>query len=112
MTAPFDPQLGAGPSAAPQPLIQVEDLKMYFPITSGVLINRHVGDVRAVDGVSLAINKGETVGLVGESGCGKSTVGRTLLRLYRPTAGRIIFDGQDITRRGLDSASRSAADGR
>ena len=97
MTAPFDPQLGAGPSAAPQPLIQVEDLKMYFPITSGVLINRHVGDVRAVDGVSLAINKGETVGLVGESGCGKSTVGRTLLRLYRPTAGRIIFDGQDIT---------------
>ncbi len=97
MTATLEPQLGAGPSAAPQPLIQVEDLKMYFPITSGVLINRHVGDVRAVDGVSLAINKGETVGLVGESGCGKSTVGRTLLRLYRPTAGRIIFDGQDIT---------------
>jgi oligopeptide transport system ATP-binding protein len=97
MTAPLEPQFGAGPSAAPQPLIQVEDLKMYFPITSGVLLNRHVGDVRAVDGVSLAINKGETVGLVGESGCGKSTVGRTILRLYRPTAGRVIFDGQDIT---------------
>ena len=114
MTAPFEPQPVTGPavvpgaapspapstgaSAAPQPLVRVEDLKMYFPIHSGVLINRHVGDVRAVDGVSLAINKGETVGLVGESGCGKSTVGRTLLRLYRPTAGRIIFDGQDITK--------------
>ena len=78
-------------------LLQVDDLKMYFPITSGVLINRHVGDVRAVDGVSLAINRGETLGLVGESGCGKSTVGRTILRLYDPTAGRITFDGQDIT---------------
>jgi oligopeptide transport system ATP-binding protein len=89
--------VAAGTSPESQPLVRVEDLKMYFPITSGVLINRHVGDVRAVDGISLAINKGETLGLVGESGCGKSTVGRTLLRLYRPTAGRIIFDGQDIT---------------
>jgi oligopeptide transport system ATP-binding protein len=79
-------------------LLQVEDLKMYFPITQGILINRHVGDVRAVDGVSFSINRGETVGLVGESGCGKSTVGRTILRLYDPTAGRIVFDGQDITK--------------
>jgi oligopeptide transport system ATP-binding protein len=84
-------------AAATQPVLQVEDLKMYFPITQGLLINRHVGDVRAVDGVSLSINRGETVGLVGESGCGKSTVGRTILRLYDPTAGRIVFDGQDIT---------------
>src|SRR5664279_4103148 len=113
MTASFEPQPVTGPavvpgaapspapstgaSAEPQPLVRVEDLKMYFPIHSGVLINRHVGDVRAVDGVSLTINKGETMGLVGESGCGKSTVGRTLLRLYRPTAGRIVFDGQDIS---------------
>jgi len=71
---------------------------MYFAITRGILISRHVGDVQAVDGFSLSIEKGETVGLVGESGCGKSTVGRTILRLYRPTAGRIVFDGQDITR--------------
>jgi oligopeptide/dipeptide ABC transporter ATP-binding protein len=89
---------GAGASAEPQPLMRVEGLRMYFAITRGILISRHVGDVRAVDGVSLSVKKGETVGLVGESGCGKSTVGRTILRLYRPTAGRIVFDGQDITR--------------
>ena len=79
------------------PLVQVEDLKVWFPIKSGVVLDRHVGDVKAVDGVTLDIERGETLGLVGESGCGKSTVGRALLRLYDPTAGRIIFDGTDIT---------------
>jgi oligopeptide/dipeptide ABC transporter ATP-binding protein len=81
-------------------LIEVEHLKMYFPIKSGIVLDRHVGDVRAVDDVSFEIRRGETLGLVGESGCGKSTVGRTLLRLYKPTAGRIVFDGQDITELG------------
>ncbi len=78
-------------------LVEVENLKVWFPIKSGIVLDRHVGDVRAVDDVSFEIRRGETLGLVGESGCGKSTVGRTLLRLYKPTAGRIVFDGQDIT---------------
>ena len=79
-------------------LLELTDLKMYFPIKSGVVMDRHVGDIKAVDGVSLDIKRGETLGLVGESGCGKSTVGRTILRLYEPTDGKIVFAGQDITR--------------
>jgi peptide/nickel transport system ATP-binding protein len=78
-------------------LVEVSDLKVYFPIKSGIVLDRHVGDVKAVDGVSLHIRRGETLGLVGESGCGKSTVGRAILRLYEPTAGRILFDGIDVT---------------
>jgi peptide/nickel transport system ATP-binding protein len=78
-------------------LVEVEHLKVYFPIKSGIVLDRHVGDIKAVDDVSFEIRHGETLGLVGESGCGKSTVGRTLLRLYRPTAGRIVFDGEDIS---------------
>ena len=78
-------------------LVELEDVKVWFPIKSGLVLDRHVGDVRAVDDVTLTIRRGETLGLVGESGCGKSTVGRTILRLYRPTDGRVVFDGQDIT---------------
>jgi peptide/nickel transport system ATP-binding protein len=81
-------------------LVELEELKIYFPIKSGLVLDRHVGDIKAVDGVSLSIDRGETVGLVGESGCGKSTVGRAILRLYEPTDGRIVFDGQDITNLG------------
>jgi ABC-type oligopeptide transport system ATPase subunit len=78
-------------------LVEIKDLKTYFPVRAGVL-QRPVGWVRAVDGVSVAINEGETVGLVGESGCGKTTLGRTILRLVEPTAGEIRFDEQDITK--------------
>jgi peptide/nickel transport system ATP-binding protein len=81
-------------------LVELDDVKVWFPIKSGVIMDRHVGDIKAVDGVSLEIQRGETLGLVGESGCGKSTVGRAILRLYEPTAGRIVFDGQDITTLG------------
>ena len=79
------------------PLVEVDDLRVGFKLTSGVILDRHVGDIKAVDGVSFSIDRGETVGLVGESGCGKSTLGRTILRLYKPTSGRIVFEGQDIT---------------
>jgi len=81
-------------------LVEVENLKVWFPIKSGLVMDRHVGDVRAVDDISFQIARGETLGLVGESGCGKSTVGRALLRLYKPTAGKILFDGEDITTLG------------
>jgi len=79
-------------------LLDVQDLKMYFPITQGLLIQRHVGDIKAVDGISFSIKKGETLGLVGESGCGKSTTGRAILQLYQPTGGQVIFQGDDLTR--------------
>jgi oligopeptide transport system ATP-binding protein len=83
--------------AGPTPLVQVQDLKMHFPIYTG-LFRKHTGDVKAVDGVSFDIMAGQTLGLVGESGCGKSTVGRAMLRLYEPTAGRVVIDGEDVAR--------------
>ena len=78
-------------------LVEVDELRVWFPIKSGIVLDRHVGDVKAVDGVSFQIHRGETLGLVGESGCGKTTVGRAIVRLYEPTEGRIVFDGRDIT---------------
>ena len=77
-------------------LLEVKNLKMYFPVTKG-LLRKTVANVKAVDDVSFSVKKGETLGLVGESGCGKTTVARCILRLYRPTAGEVIFEGQDIS---------------
>ncbi|MBM3947863.1 MAG: dipeptide ABC transporter ATP-binding protein [SAR202 cluster bacterium] len=77
-------------------LLDVRNLKMYFPVNSGLLVQRKIADVKAVDDVSFFIRKGETLGLVGESGCGKTTVGRAVLQLYKPTAGEVYFQGQNI----------------
>jgi oligopeptide transport system ATP-binding protein len=81
-----------------RPLVEVRGLTMHFPVSEGIVLTRKIGDVKAVDGIDFAINRGETLGLVGESGCGKTTTGRCILRLERPTAGEILFDGQDVNR--------------
>ena len=85
-------------ATADRPLLEVRGLAMHFPVSEGIVLSRKVGDVKAVDGIDFAIGRGETLGLVGESGCGKTTTGRCILRLERPTAGQILFDGQDVSR--------------
>lgn len=82
-------------NSSEQPLVIVDCLKKYFPVASGLVFQRKTGAVRAVDGISFSIAKGETLGLVGESGCGKTTAGRTILNLYTPTEGKIIIDGEE-----------------
>lgn len=79
-------------------LLETHDLKMHFPIEDGIIIKRQVGAIRAVDGVDLTLRKGETLGIVGESGCGKSTTARAIAQLYEPTAGEVIFEGKDLTK--------------
>jgi len=98
MTAP---KLSTAPSAAPDSsaLLEVTNLKKYFPIKGGIL-RRTVATVKAVDGVSFAVKQGETLGLVGESGCGKTTTGRTVLRLEQATAGEVLFEGKDVLKAG------------
>ena len=78
-------------------LVSVQDLQMYFPVRSGVIFQKKVADIKAVDGVSFDIRRGETLGLVGESGCGKTTTGRCILQLYKPTSGQVLFEGHDLT---------------
>ncbi|HUS16705.1 MAG TPA: dipeptide ABC transporter ATP-binding protein [Chloroflexia bacterium] len=93
---------GAGATTASRgdanTILRVEGLKMHFPITDGIILQRQVGQVRAVDGIDFTVRKGETLGLVGESGCGKSTTGRAILQLYRPTAGHVYFGDIDLTK--------------
>jgi oligopeptide/dipeptide ABC transporter ATP-binding protein len=91
----FNPQSKIQNPNSKMALLEVENLKKYFPVKKGVL-SRTVGQVRAVDGVSFTLKRGETLGLVGESGCGKTTVGRSILRLTEPTAGRVIFNGKNL----------------
>lgn len=79
-------------------LMEINDLQMHFPITEGIIFQHKVGAVKAVDGLNFTIKKGETLGMVGESGCGKSTTGRAILQLYRPTGGQVIYKGQDLTK--------------
>ncbi len=99
MTTMTEP-VGTGNGATPDDdiLVQVNNLKMYFPVTSGMIFQRTVAYVKAVDDVSFTVKRGETLGLVGESGCGKTTTGRCILQLYKPTDGQVVFDGQDLTR--------------
>jgi oligopeptide transport system ATP-binding protein len=96
-------------AAAPSPdravrdeILRVEHLKVHFPLMKGIVIQRQVATVKAVNGVSFTVARGETLGLVGESGCGKSTTGLAVLRMLEPTAGRIVFEGRDITRLDKD----------
>ena len=93
-----------------EPLLRVEGLKMHFPVTEGVIMQRTVAHVKAVDGVSFSIAPGETLGLVGESGCGKTTVGRCILRLENPIEGKVIFDGEDIANKKLSQISHLRQD--
>jgi len=81
-------------SQSSEVLLSVQDLKMYFPITKGIVIQRRIGYIKAVDGVTFDIHRGETLGLVGESGCGKSTTARAIIQLYQPTSGQVVFDGE------------------
>jgi oligopeptide transport system ATP-binding protein len=87
-------------AAATDEILRVENLAVHFAITSGIVLRRRAATVKAVDGVSFTLKRGETLGLVGESGCGKSTTGLAILRMTEPTAGRIVFEGEDITHHG------------
>ncbi len=91
-------------------LLQVRGLKKYFPIMEGALIQRKTADVKAVDGLDFEVAEGETLGLVGESGCGKSTTGRTILQLYKPTAGEVLFRGRDLSKLSGEALRKLRAD--
>jgi oligopeptide transport system ATP-binding protein len=96
MTTMPSPEVQSTSSRDEDVLLQVSNLKMYFPVTSGLIFQRAVAQIKAVDDVTFSVQRGETLGLVGESGCGKTTTGRCILQLYKPTEGSIVFDGQEL----------------
>ena len=93
----FERQRSTATAGSGRNLVEVNDLVMHFPLTQGIIFQRQVGAVRAVDGIDFFVERGETLGLVGESGCGKSTTGRAILQLYKPTSGSVKFDGTELT---------------
>ncbi|MDI5963927.1 dipeptide ABC transporter ATP-binding protein [Streptomyces sp. SL13] len=92
------PQVDGSPPPSHEPVLEVRGLVKHFPLTQGIVFRRQIGAVKAVDGVDFRLHRGETLGIVGESGCGKSTVARLLMNLERPTAGQVLYKGEDITR--------------
>ena len=96
-TTPETQAQGATASRDDDVLLEVKNLKMYFPVSSGLVFQKTVAYIKAVDGISFTVKRGETLGLVGESGCGKTTTGRCILQLYKPTDGQVLFEGQDLT---------------
>ena len=96
-TTPETQAQGATASTDDEVLLEVKNLKMYFPVSSGLVFQKTVAYIKAVDGISFTVKRGETLGLVGESGCGKTTTGRCILQLYKPTDGQVLFEGQDLT---------------
>jgi oligopeptide/dipeptide ABC transporter ATP-binding protein len=98
MRAEVEDRAGPWTAAQPEPLLKLVGIKKYFPITRGVIFQRKIGQVHAVDGIDMEIYPGETIGLVGETGCGKSTLARVITKVYDPTEGTLIFDGEDYTK--------------